>query len=164
MGRETACTNCGSSIRPAMVRCRECGEVVLEEGLSLPPTVNETRLTDEARSDQRDTVGLPHPAIPHSMPALPPESVFHLNEVDDELDDDEVLEVQPDTFDAPEPEESPEPDSELVEESAAVTESASIRRRGIVIRPDTGPDHVDSASGNHRGQTERAGNGEATAS
>ena len=136
MGREVACSNCGSAIRPAMVRCRECGQLALEEGLSLPPTVEES-LSDECdNANERDVVSQPSRVVGPSLSSRPTESVFHLADDDDEFDDDEVLEVQPDTFDDPEPEDCSEPESQQVEESEPVTGSAPKRVRAIVIRSD----------------------------
>lgn len=33
--REYPCPHCGAAVRPSMVRCRDCGQIILEEGLTL---------------------------------------------------------------------------------------------------------------------------------
>ena len=129
MGREVACSNCGSAIRPAMVRCRECGQLALEEGLSLSTTVEESQSNERDTANERDTVSQPSRVVVPSMSSRPTESVFHLAE-----DDDEVLEVQPDTFDDPEPEDCSELKSQQAEELEPVTGPAPKRARAIVIR------------------------------
>ena len=142
MSREVACSNCGSAIRPAMVRCRECGQLVLEEGLSLSATVEEFQSDECDTANDRETDSQRSRVVAPAESSCLTESVFQVADVDDEFDDDEVLEVQPDTFDDPEPEDCSESESQQTEDHQAeelgpVTEPASNRSRAIVIRSDS---------------------------
>ena len=116
MERETTCSKCGSFLRPAMFRCRECGEPTLKEkeGVSLPDSTTIGQQHGDAtvrqpsvrkknmRADESKIPLLKQVTCPTCWHEFSPEDVHwvavHDDLVDDRFNDGRQLHFLPSRF------------------------------------------------------------------